>query len=87
MAVESVDLPAEAIPDIRRALSYGLAAMAEIERLRDLSGISEMSDEPWPEERIPVAPCNGSAAMEFSDAFLWLDNVSRQLETESDHGD
>ncbi len=73
MAIESVVLPAGAMPDIRKALAYGLAAIGEIERLQNLQALEEMGGKPWPREHSAISPGDACVITDFADALIWLD--------------
>lgn len=73
-AFKSVTLPADAIPDLRRALAFGLHAVAEVNKVTNAIGIMRMSGDEPPESLIPLG--NGSdVTSDFASALLWLDTA------------
>lgn len=76
MATEMVTLPSSAIADIRRMLTVGLAAMAEIERLRTEAELSEKGGQALPEGLRPVHPTGCEEFGDFSTALLWLEQAA-----------
>lgn len=79
MASEMVSIPADAIPDLRKALNRGLFAIAEVERSREYFELAEMAG-PIPDllkEARPVC-CMASIGdmSEYAEALLWLDHAT-----------
>lgn len=75
MASESVTLPAEAIPDLRKMLIVGLAALAEIERVKDFIDLERSSGGEVPDLFVPKHPTGAYEMGDFAMAFLWLEQA------------
>lgn len=69
-----VKIPAEAIPDLRRALAWGLYAIAEVDRVREFVEMRREIGQPLPDDACPIQGMGSTDSMtEYASAFLWLD--------------
>ena len=73
MASESVSLPAEALPELRRVIAFGMSAIGEIQRLQNLAALDKLAGSPWPEDRRAIHPCGYNVIADFASALMWLD--------------
>lgn len=73
MLDKMVTLPAEAMPDIRKAIAIGMSATAEIERIENIIEISELGGSKVQKELHPVHPTGGLVLADFASALMWLD--------------
>ena len=69
-ADEYIQIPAEAMPELRRMLAIGMAACAEIERLQTELALGGKH---WPEAQRAVNPSGGCTLSEFASALMSLD--------------
>ena len=75
MATESVSIPAEAIPEVRRMLTIGLSALSELERFsRDIEFLSEETRERF-RHVLPKHPSGCEEITNFASALLWLEHA------------
>ncbi|MFT4247673.1 MAG: hypothetical protein QM581_06490 [Pseudomonas sp.] len=74
MAADHVRLPAEAIPDLRKVLAWGLHCYGEIERVQQEIEVHQALGRELP-ERITPLHCHADAdtLIQIAKAFIWLD--------------
>lgn len=69
-----VKIPAEAIPDLRKVLAWGLHAHAEVQRVREFGEMQRLSGAPLPDPAVPIEAAGFTDTLtEFASAFMWLD--------------
>ena len=59
----------------RRAITFGLHALVEIQKAREVQDAADASSQPWPEELRLAMPGESftSSVEELADALLWLE--------------
>jgi hypothetical protein len=73
MANQSVVLPVQAIPELRRVIAIGMAAVGQLERLQGLAELAESQGQAWPDEQKPVHPTGSNLMEDYASALMWLD--------------
>ncbi|HHA2558853.1 TPA: hypothetical protein ACOEOH_000337 [Stenotrophomonas maltophilia] len=63
---------------VRRAITFGLHALVQVQRLREAQGAADGNSQPWPEELRLAMPGESftSSVEELADALLWLEYAS-----------
>lgn len=71
---------------IRRAITFGIHALVQVEKARQAQTVAEELNQPWPEGVRPVAPAESfsSSMEEMADALLWIEYGSHVKEGSHD---
>lgn len=70
---EYIQIPAQAMPEVRKMPAIGMAACAEIERLQEAANLDRKFGKEWPEEARVINPSGACAFADFASALMWLD--------------
>ena len=77
---------AKGVRCIRRAITFGIHALVQVEKARQAQTVAETMNQPWPEDVRLVAPGESfcSSMEEMADALLWIEYASHVKEVSHD---
>lgn len=80
MTPEYFRLPAEAVPELRRVITWGLASFAEIQRIQSAMSFNQKHHGTSYSDDVHAASptCAEDAVGQFASALMWLD-VAEEL--------
>ncbi|WP_231112002.1 hypothetical protein [Stenotrophomonas maltophilia] len=77
---------AKGVRCIRRAITFGLHALVQVQKAREAHSAADQMSQPWPDDLRLVAPGESfsSTIEELADALLWIEYASHMKEVRDD---